>query len=249
MRALLAMLLALLAWPAQAETLVTQLNRAEVEISSDFQGEMLTLFGTIEPGAGEDTVPEGPYHVVVTVTGPLQTRLARQKTHQVAIWINTEAVRFEGVPSFYQVLSDGKLDEIADPALLAEKSIPVEALVKPASGKGLPGVDYSAELIRLMTEKGLYKADPAGVNFRSDLLFFAALDLPSDAPPGAYLVKTYLLKGGQVVDEHADGFSVRKIGFERFLGQAARQQPWLYGLAAVLLALGTGWLGGVVFRR
>ena len=42
---------------------------------------------------------------------------------------------------------------------------------------------------------------------------------------------------------------MRKIGFERFLGLAAQQQPLLYGLVCVILALFTGWLGGVVFRR
>jgi hypothetical protein len=33
------------------------------------------------------------------------------------------------------------------------------------------------------------------------------------------------------------------------LGLAAVDHPLLYGLAAVILALFTGWLGGVVFRR
>ena len=51
------------------------------------------------------------------------------------------------------------------------------------------------------------------------------------------------------ITEKSDGFSVRKIGFERFLGLAAVQQPLLYGICAVILALFTGWLGGVVFRR
>ena len=56
-------------------------------------------------------------------------------------------------------------------------------------------------------------------------------------------------RGGEVVAERSDAFVVRKIGFERFLGLAATQQPLLYGIAAVILALFTGWLGGVVFRR
>jgi uncharacterized protein (TIGR02186 family) len=249
MKPLLWLLMALVFTGAgKAETLVTQLNRSDVEIAADFRGQMLTLFGTIEPGPGETLVPTGPYHVVVTVTGPLQTRLARRKTNQFGIWINTDEARFESLPSFYQVLSDGKLEDIVSPAVAAEKGFALSAQLHQRAG-GRSDVDYSGNLIRLMSDKGLYRADPAGVQFRSDLLFFAGLDLPSDAPPGSYIVKTYLLKDRALIAEHADGFSVRKIGFERFLGQAARQQPWLYGLAAVLLALGTGWLGGVVFRR
>jgi hypothetical protein len=39
------------------------------------------------------------------------------------------------------------------------------------------------------------------------------------------------------------------MGFERFLYNAAVGQPFLYGLVCVILAIFTGWLGGVVFRR
>ena len=42
---------------------------------------------------------------------------------------------------------------------------------------------------------------------------------------------------------------MRKIGFERFLALSAVQQPALYGLICVILALFTGWLGGVIFKR
>jgi hypothetical protein len=42
---------------------------------------------------------------------------------------------------------------------------------------------------------------------------------------------------------------VRKSGFENFVFVASRQQPLLYGIVCVLLALGTGWLAGVVFKR
>ncbi|MDP3315795.1 MAG: TIGR02186 family protein, partial [Devosia sp.] len=60
---------------------------------------------------------------------------------------------------------------------------------------------------------------------------------------------TYLFKDGEIIARKTNGFSVRKIGFESFLGLASRQQPLLYGLVCVVLAVFTGWLGGVVFRR
>ena len=46
-----------------------------------------------------------------------------------------------------------------------------------------------------------------------------------------------------------DGWAVQSIGFERFLALSAVQQPLLYGLVCVVLALFTGWLGGVLFKR
>jgi hypothetical protein len=66
---------------------------------------------------------------------------------------------------------------------------------------------------------------------------------------GPFLVNTLVLKDGEVVAERSEGFSVRKSGFENFVFVMSRQQPLLYGIVCVILALGTGWLAGVVFRR
>jgi uncharacterized protein (TIGR02186 family) len=100
-----------------------------------------------------------------------------------------------------------------------------------------------------MENKGMFKLNESGVTFRSNTFYFGQVALPADAPPGSYLAHTYLFRDGLIVADKSEGFSVRKIGFERFLGQAARQQPLLYGIVCVALALFTGWLGGVVFRR
>jgi uncharacterized protein (TIGR02186 family) len=250
-RLLLALLLVAFASPAGAERLVSQVSRDEVSITSSFAGETLTLFGAIEPEVGAvQKFVEGPYHIIITVTGPLQNRVARQKTNQFGIWLNTAQAEFERFPSFYQVLSDAQLSNITDPITLAENQIPLESQSRYTAKSGWwDALAFGGELVRLMQEKGLFKLNENGVVFRSDTFYFAQVVLPSDAPPGPYLAHTYLFKDGKIIAEKSDGFSVRKIGFERFLGQAARAQPLLYGLVCVVLALFTGWLGGVVFKR
>jgi uncharacterized protein (TIGR02186 family) len=252
MRALLlALLLVLTASPATAERLVTSVSRPEVSITSSFSGETLTLFGNIEPEAGA-ALPyvEGPYHIVIVVTGPLQNRVARKKTNVFGIWINTQQVTFESFPSYFHVLSDTSLESITNPIALAEFGMLPEQQARIAARTGWwDAVVFGDQLVRLMTEKGLFDVNPQGVVFRSETFYSAQVNLASDAPPGPYLAHTYLFKDGVLIAEKSDGFSVRKIGFERFLGLAAVQQPLLYGLSAVILALFTGWLGGVVFRR
>lgn len=250
-RLLLAIVLGLLAAPVNAEQLVSQVSSEEVAITSSFAGQTLTLFGSIEPEAGsEQKYVEGPYHVVITVTGPLQKRVARKMTNQFGIWINTDQAVYEEFPSFYQVLSDSKLDTITNPITLAEEAIPLDS---PGIGKTNAPYPQSqlfrGELVKLMQRKDQFKLNEQGVIFRSDTFYFAQVALPSDAPPGPYIAHTYLFKDGVIIAEKSNGFSVRKIGFERFLGLASRQQPLLYGLVCVVLALFTGWLGGVVFRR
>ncbi len=248
---LLALVLAALATPAGAERLVSQVSRQEVAITSSFSGETLTLFGSIEPEAGsEQKYVEGPFHVIITVTGPTQNRVARRKTNQFGIWINTHTAVFEDFPSFYQVLSDTRIDEITDATTLAQKAIPLDSQARYSARTGWwEALVFGNELVRLMQEKGQFRLNEQGVVFRSDTFYFAQVALPSDAPPGPYLAHTYLFKDGVLIAEKSDGFSVRKIGFERFLGLASKEQPLLYGLVCVALALFTGWLGGVVFRR
>jgi hypothetical protein len=66
---------------------------------------------------------------------------------------------------------------------------------------------------------------------------------------GPFLAHILLLKDKELVAETTQGFAVRKTGFESFVFNASRQQPLLYGIVCVILALGTGWLAGVAFRR
>ncbi len=245
-------ILALLApLPAQAEKLVATVSNNEIAITSNFVGEKLTLFGNIEPEAGAtQRFVEGPYHVVIVITGPLQDRVARLKRQQLGIWMNSEQMVFKEFPSFYHVLASGQLADITDQATLERMALLPEAQTRIAATPGTAdAAPFGRELVRLMTKEGYFGVNEQGVVFRSNTFYLAQVSLPSDATPGPYLARTYLFKNGAVIAEHAEGFSVRKIGFERFVGLAAQQQPLLYGLVAVALALFTGWLGGVVFRR
>jgi uncharacterized protein (TIGR02186 family) len=240
-----------LASPALAERLVSSISRTEVSITSSFQGETLTFFGNIEPEAGAaQPFVTGPYHVIIVVSGPLQDRVVRRKSNFLGVWLNSAIVEFEDFPSFFHILSDTKLTSVTLQANLDFLMIsPGRQAQIAARGDWSMGFAFSAKIVDLMTEKGLFGINEQGVLFRSDTFYSAQITLPSDVVPGPYLAHTYLFKDGALVAERSEGFSVRKIGFERFLGLAAIQQPLLYGIAAVVLALFTGWLGGVVFRR
>lgn len=248
--AIAALLLGLTA-PAQAARLVTQLSNDTVEITSSFDGERMSFFGTIMPDTGSDQKTiEGPFHVIVVVLGPTQNRVTRQMTHNFGIWLNTEQVEYDNFPSYFHVLASGRLKDISDITTLTTNFILPEAHTLTASqGDWWKSAIFGRELVRLMTEQGLFGIQENGVNFLSENFYSARLTLPSNAPPGPYIALTYVFKNGEIIARKSEGFSVRKIGFERFLAMSATQQPLLYGLVCVILALFTGWLGGVLFRR
>ncbi|MGB3336902.1 MAG: TIGR02186 family protein [Devosia sp.] len=247
---ILVMLLGVVA-PAHAQRLVSQISNDTVEITSSFSGERLSFFGTIVPDAGsEEKFVTGPFHVVIAVLGPTQNRVARQKTNVLGIWLNTAQVEFQNFPSYFHVLSSGRLADITDITTLTTNLIlPESHTLAATGGDWWKTAIFGRELVRLMTEQGLFGVQENGVNFLSENFYSARLTLPSNAPPGPYIALTYVFKNGEIIARKSEGFAVRKIGFERFLALSAVQQPLLYGVICVILALFTGWFGGVIFKR
>lgn len=241
--------LALMSMPAAAERLASTVSSSQVLITSSFDGAALSLFGSIEADAPGEVVT-GPYHVIAIVTGPLQDRVTRVKTNRFGIWTNTDDVRFDHFPSFYAVIASGKLDAIATPEVLRDYVVrPEDQARQTARASGAKAEKFSLELVRLMQQEGHVTVREDGIRFLSPTAYAVNVALPSDVANGPFIVHTLVLKDRQVVAERSEGFSVRKSGFENFVFTASRQQPLLYGLACVLLALGSGWLAGVVFRR
>ena len=248
--ALVLLFVASLLAPAHAARLISQVSNESVEITSSFDGERMNFFGTIVPDAGSAEAITGPFQVVVVVLGPTQNRVARQMTNTFGIWSNTGQVEFKNFPSYFHVLSSGRLSEITDITTLTTNFIlPESHTLVVNTDDWWRGAVFGQQLVRLMTEQGLFGVQENGVNFLSDNFYSARLTLPSNAPPGPYIALTYVFKDGAIIARRSEGFAVRKIGFERFLALSSTQQPLLYGLICVILALFTGWFGGVLFKR
>jgi len=240
----------MLALPVQAQRVVSSVSNTAISISSSFDGETLTMFGNIEPELGGAGPVTGPFHVVIVVEGPLAGRVTRLKTHNFGIWMNTVQVAFNDMPTYFQVLSDSRLKEITNPVTIAEEKLLPEYQAQAAIETGWwDSVVFANQTVRLLTEKGVFGVREDGVKFLSNTFYSAQLTLPANVPNGAFLARTYVFKDGEIIARKSDGFSVRTSGFERFVAQSANQYPLLYGLVCVALALFTGWLGGVVFKR
>lgn len=248
-RLILILALILAATQAKAQGLVFATSDPTVWIHSNFSGETITFFGNIEPDMAGNP-PQGVFDVLIIVRGPTGDRVVRYKSRQFGIMLNADYALFRGLPSFYHVLSSRPLSTIIDPEVIATRLLTAEAQVSHALVDTTGDVPlFEGELIRLMENSSLFRTEERGVAFLSPTFFAARIALPSNVPNGVFLAHTFVLQDGQVVAERAQRFSVQKTGFERFLGETARNQPLLYGIACVLLALFTGWLGGVVFRR
>lgn len=236
-------------FPAKAESIVLSSSDPTVWIHSNFTGQPVTLFGNIEADTSGKQ-PSGVYDLIMIVQGPSADRVVREKVRKAGLMVNGDSAVFEQVPSYYRVLSSRPITSIIDPNEVARRHLSAYDLV----AEGLTrttGEDavFIEQFVRLMEKQNLYYTNERGVSFLSPTFFSARVNLPANVPTGPFLAHSMVVQDGKIVAEHTQRFVVRKQGFEKFLGDAARQQPLLYGLVCVILALFTGWLGGVVFRR
>ncbi len=254
MRRLLAALLALpfFSFPAAAESLTIALSTSDIRIDSDFSGDAITIFGVIERDAAAVSRIM-PYDIAVLVRGPTESVVARRKEPLLFLWVNRSSEIFTAAPSYYALSSTRPLDEIATPETLQRfglgfDNIPLH-VAEPAERATDP--DFRDAFIRLRKQSGLYSEFAGGVDFigTSASVFRSAAWIPSNAPDGRYTVEVYLFAGEVFLAHRQATLNVTKVGFEQFMFEASHNNALLYGLACVLLALFTGWLAGVIFRR
>ncbi|WP_237152019.1 TIGR02186 family protein [Oryzibacter oryziterrae] len=250
LRLLALVVLTLLPGIARAENLVTALSSDRVAITSNFTGSQVTIFGTVERDA-QTISRNGDYHLVVTLSGPPRTIVARRKDRTAGIWLNRESEKLRSVPSFLSISTTAPMPDVASVGVRARLGLGFDMLPINDPPGPLPPIrtDFDGAFIRLMQQQKLFALKEGGVEFLSPQLFRSQVDLPANVPVGWYTATVYLFSGGVLLSRTSEDFNIRKTGFEQFVTDAAHQQPVAYGFATVLIACLTGWLAGVLFRR
>ncbi len=237
---------------AHSERIVADLSDRVIKISSNFTGSEIVVFGTIE--RDQSTVSRGdPYDLVVIVRGWDQTLVSRRKDRTFGIWINKERKLYNNAPNFYALSSTRKLSDIAHPTLLTKLQIGTQYLLLPPNfnpqDRFATYDPFRVAALRKMREKGLYTDDQSSITFLSKTLFRSTIPIPADVEVGGYDVTVHLFRGGALLHTETQRLHVAKTGFEQHAFTMARDHAFFYGLACVLIALLTGWMTGVVFRK
>jgi uncharacterized protein (TIGR02186 family) len=190
----------------------------------------------------------------VTVTGPKQTVATRRKERVLGIWTNTDLRTFVNVPSYFAALANKPFDQLTNDNTLRRLQIGLDNLVLPQQiGDDIADVvrddPFRANFIRLKRDHRLYLQRTNGVTLLTSAVFRAEIPLPAEAAIGSYDVDVKVFADGALLTRGNSAFEIVKIGFEQFVVTAARDYGLLYGLATAMLAIMTGWLASVVFRR
>ena len=246
LRALLLVLL--LAVPAQAEEVVAGLSQNRISITTNFDGSEILIFGAVKR---ETPIPtDAPLEVIVTVAGPSAPIVVRRKDRRFGIWINVESAEVDQAPSFYAVATSAPwTNSIKDIEDLRHKVSVQRAIRAVGVASMVEDVDaFTEALVRIRSEEGLYQTNIGAVEFSESTLFNTAIQLPANLTEGAYETRFFLTRGGTVLDVHETVIDVRKVGLERFLYNLSRQQPLVYGLMSLAIAIFAGWSASAFFR-
>lgn len=231
-------------------TLVPDVSQRDIEIAYSFTGAELLLFGAIlYPGEGGRS--RRPADVVVVVKGPTELILVREKQKVAGIWVNAERARYRSAPSFFAVASSRPVAKLVDERTRAIYELGLDTLqLSPASGMAAAEqARFASGLVDLKRRAGLYYEDPKAVEITDGVLYRARVTIPARVPVGRFTAETFLIRDGRVLAAAVRDIDVRKAGFERFVARAADQNEFAYGLVAVLLSVGLGWLAGYFARR
>ena len=237
--------------PLQPEAVNIGVSSKEIAIASDFAGTNITVFGAIDH-ANPDILKSGHYDLVVSLEGPRDFITVRKKERVAGAWVNRHSVIFEHMPESFSVASTRPIEAIAKPTELLNFSVglPRARLVPSTfSGRASEVTEYREALLALKQRAKLYQINPGGVTLGASSLFQANIHIPADIPNGLHTIRALLFREGIFVAEKQLQLEVVKIGLQQDITTVAEKRPLIYGISSVLLAIFTGWVASLVFRR
>ena len=215
-----------------------------VQINTGFDGMNLLLFGTTN----------GANNIIIVIKGPLETNIIRKKTRVASIWVNTEKVIIENVPTFYAIASTRPLNQITTQSILKKYGIGANNfltnILNQTNAKPMDISDeYKNALVRLKNKLGLYIDNPIKIKLIEEQLFRANIKFPANVGTGKYTAQIYYFKDGLLLDVINKPILVEKIGIGADVFRLAHSHSALYGIIAILIAVASGWIAAAIFRK
>ena len=225
-------------------SVISNIDKSDIELSTRFDGTSLLVFGAISPRDDRASL-------LVEVVGPPTTVNIRKKVQIWGIWVNKKIAQFQGIPSFYQIsISNPKNPILKEIEYQRLKSFFYDLLETTSISKNYNATEqYHNELIRLKTELGNLSTFKEKINIIDNKLFSYKVNLPKKIYPGVYKIKMTLIdQEGLELSKSEQNVNVSKVGLQEFLSSNSKNNPVFYGLFSVIIALFLGFFAAQLFR-
>lgn len=229
---------------AQSEkNMVIDLVQDQIDVTTNFQGGVIELYGL--------KLPETD--VIIVLRGPPRNMLIRQKEQTMLGWRYRKQSRLEAMSSFYSYASTRSPQEILPLNLMQDHEIGKKQ-IDLKYGKGEP--EHSTEEIaafkrgylRNLEALHLLQPNPLPIRQIDPRLFRATFPLPHNAPIGHYVFEILHVKNKQITDVEERGFYVSQVGLNAKIKSFSKNSPFLYGLTCIALAIFAGFVSNRLKR-
>ncbi|WP_336294208.1 TIGR02186 family protein [Bartonella sp. CB169] len=231
------------------ETIQIIVTTNRVTVDTHFEGCDLYIAGVLENVDPLYSRQNG-YDIVVSLEGQTRPMVIREKKRNAGVWVNADSLVFENVPLFYYVVTTREIDAITSVATYKRLGLGLSHLLPQTNEQDQKKIQiFRDELIKLQRAKNLYNEEVGGVRFGSGTLFTAHFRLPANIPVGHYKARAYLFRDGKFIDSASTTLEIVKAHIAYTIFQAAHKYGFLYGIVAVIVAVTTGFLCRLIFRK
>jgi Putative transmembrane protein (Alph_Pro_TM) len=214
---------------------------AYIHIRTFFNGASITISADIPKQSS----------AIVEVTGAARPERLRRRGRRAGLWMSVGELTVRGAPSVYLLMSTPDLPNVSAAGdhwgyKALEKHVQFTGTL-PKQGSGL----LFQEFIKLKQSQGLYGVFPKSLKpvntSGGSKKVEGHLILPGNIAPGNYHILLSVLNNGKLVEQRSSDLPVKMRGLPGMLFTLAYQHAVLYGLAAVFIAIVTGFIMGLIF--
>ncbi|NNJ69581.1 MAG: TIGR02186 family protein, partial [Boseongicola sp.] len=182
------------------------------------------------------------------VQGPQAPITIRRKDKRFGIWVNNAAVEVDAAPSYYAVATSAPWEDVILDIEDLRHSISIDRAIRAVGLERADSSSFIEALVRIKESQDAYVSAYETVEVSEETLFKTSIQLPANLTEGDYKARFFLTRAGEVLDVHETSIDVRKVGLEQFLFNLSRQQPLIYGLMSLAIAIFAGWAASAFFR-
>jgi len=215
-----------------------------IEIGAFFDGVPLLVSAEIPQSDG----------VVIELEGKIQDVTLNKKGKRAFIWLNVAQIKVKNAPSLYILASSDQLDKICSQEELEDELLGYVAIRRKItfeSDKPLTGIEFD-EFIKLKEHNGSYningkvKVDRLP-NDRQKVT--ATMHIPSFIPAGDYELFLYCFREGKLFKKASANVMIEEVGLTLLTKDLAFNEPAIYGISAIIIALSAGIMMGLIFSK
>lgn len=228
--------------PLVAQAMIYDINisKNKIEKNSEFVGDEISVSGLMH----------GKHQIIVSVTGPNKSYQIAKKEPLFGLWLNRKLLTIPATFSFYQIYASDSLEKITDYDTL--KILNLDLDYADYFPKETYDKDEMFKFYRAFKEYqqsiGQYSTTINPIEIIGNGIFRLKIKLFQNVPVGEYVIKIAEFDNGKITQIEYAEFNIEQSPFYANIDDYAHNNPLLYALTAILLALLVGGAAGYLFN-